>query len=112
MENLWILLGRVNDGLKAWFGTDGTPTIEQECARAAAVLLTVTLATGIATYALKRGSLADTLVWLISGCIFGIAITGEAPFWITVAFTVVLLASYWLIRYFGAQSDKPANRRQ
>jgi hypothetical protein len=110
--DLWSFLGRVKVLLKAWFGTDGIPTMGQECARPAAVVLSVTLATGIATYALKKGSLADTLVWLISGCIFGMAITGEAPFWITVACTIVLLTSYWVLRYFGMRSDKAANRWQ
>jgi hypothetical protein len=112
MEELSIILGRASDWLKVLFGADGMPTMEQEYSRAAAIFLTIALMAGIATYVLKRGSLSDTLVWLISGCIFGMAITGEAPFWMTVAFTIVLLASYWLFRYFGMRSDKPANRRQ
>jgi hypothetical protein len=111
MEQLWDLLGRANQWLNVWFG-DGMPTIQQEWIRAAAIILTIMLVAGIAAHVLKRGSLADTMVWLISGCIFGLAITGETAFWKTVGSTSMLLAGYWLIRYFAARFDKPASKQR
>lgn len=88
------------------------PTTVQEYARAVAILLVFTLATGSITFILKKGSLGDALVWLISGCIFGIATTGEVPYWKTVGLTSALLTGYWLIRYFCARYDKPASKQR
>lgn len=112
MEDFWNLLSRTNQWLNVWFGTDGMPTMQQEYVRAAAIILVIMLVAGATARILKRGSLTDTMVWLISGCIFGLAITGETAFWKTVGLTSILLAGYWLIRYFATEFDKPASKQR